>query len=101
MRGHIDFLELWHNLPFNHQWLIGYACKPRGSKNVKVLREDTGIPFPRSRFLKLKRVICVVKLVFSQTKSKAFANVKKYDLTIFKDFNCPPNDEGQDVICIP
>lgn len=70
MRGHIDFLELWHNLPFNHQWLIGDACKPRGFKNVKVLREATGIPFPRSRFLKLKRVICVVKLVLAKQKVK-------------------------------
>lgn len=86
MSGHIGFLELWHNLPFGHQCLIGDACKPRGYKNVKFLREDTGIPFPRSRFLKLKRVIFVVKLVFSQTKSKAFANVKKDVFNYFQGF---------------
>lgn len=70
MSGHIDFLELWHNLSFGHQWLFGDACKPRGYTNVKFFREDTGIPFPRSRFLKLKRVIFVVKLVLAKQKVK-------------------------------
>lgn len=86
MSGGIDFRELWHNLPFGHQWLIGDACKRRGYQNVKLLREDTEIPFPRSQFLKLKRVIFVVKLVFSQTKSKAFANVKEVVFNYFQGF---------------